>query len=249
MRRALKIVGLVLLLVIAGVAVFLWTQHEPRPEGEPGPRADALAREVEAAVNKSAWDATLAVRWTFADRHHHLWDRKRHWARVRWGDNEALVDLNTQQGVAWRAGQPLQGEARDEAVHEAYAYWVNDAFWLNPLAKLFDPGVVRSIVRDEAAGEQLLVSYTSGGLTPGDAYLWQLGPARRPVSWRMWVSVIPIGGTLSTWEGWQSLATGALVATQHRSAGITLTLSDVEGAASLEQLEPGPDPFTALSPR
>ena len=37
-------------------------------------------------------------------------------------------------------------EDAQKAIDTAYAYWINDSFWLNPLVKLFDDGVERALL-------------------------------------------------------------------------------------------------------
>ncbi|MGE0707967.1 MAG: hypothetical protein AB7N76_14725 [Planctomycetota bacterium] len=235
--------GLALLLpVVLLVALVAW-EAEPRPTGVEGPVAEALAARLEAAVHLPAWRATGAVRWTFAGMHRHLWDRGRGLALVEEGTRRVYLRLADQSGRAFEGGQELEGAARAGALAWAWDAWCNDSFWLNPLAKLRDAGVTR-----EAVGEHgLLIRYASGGVTPGDAYLWVLGPDDLPTRWKMWVSIIPVPGVDATWEGWTTLATGAKVATLHRIGGLLpLELSEVKGAATLAELEPGPDPFAPL---
>lgn len=250
LRRILVPIVAVLLLLAAALAIFVVVLSKPLPRGETGPSADALARSIEAAIHKDAWDRTQAVTWFFGGRNHHLWDRQRMYDRVRFGDVEVLVNLTTQRGLAFRSGAPAFGAQGDKLIKKAYAAWINDSFWLNPLAKLFDDGVTRSrIAKTEppATGDSLLISYASGGLTPGDSYLWLLDANHLPVANAMWVSIIPIKGITFSYEGWITLSTGALISTQHKVAFITLKLTEVAGAATLAELVPGPDPFAALA--
>lgn len=235
-------------LVLTGtLAVTYLVVDQPRPRGRVGPAAEALAARLEAAVDVEAWNETGAVRFVFAGRHHHLWDRRRDFARVRWGDVEALLHAGRPSGRAYRNGRELHGSEARSVLQDAHAHWINDTFWLNPLAKLRDPGVELSLVDLEDGREALLVTYASGGLTPGDAYLWLPGAEDRPSAWRLWVSIIPLGGLEVGWTGWSRLSTGAWVSTRHPTAlGWTLELSEVRGAADLRSLVPGSDPFAPL---
>lgn len=248
-RRLLRALG-VLLIVLVGSVFFAGVAFDaPRPAATPGPEGDRLAERMMAAVNAEAWAKTGAVTWVFAGRNQHLWDRERGLARVRWGDTSVLVDLGKQVGRATRGGHPVEGRAGERLVERAYAAWINDSFWLNPVVKALDEGTSRAVVvptGEDAGREGLLVQYASGGLTPGDAYLWILGPDGTPVAWRMWVSVIPVGGVRASWEGWITLSTGARVSTRHALGPVALELSEVAGAATLSELVQGEDPFAAL---
>ena len=244
MMRAFKILAAILILGLLGLAALGYSLNEPRPEGEPGPEADALARSMEAAVDKEAWDRTGAVRWSFFERHHYVWDRDRNLVELRWGDSRALFRTGDRKGRAWHSGSEQTGGDATEALSAAYAYWINDSFWLNPVVKFFDPGVERSLVKLDDGRDALLISYSSGGVTPGDAYLWIPGDDGRPEAWRMWVQIIPIGGIETSWEGWTELATGAKVSTQHEGWGRMMTfISNVEGAENLEGLGVDPSLF------
>ena len=247
MMRAFQILAAALVLGIVAVVIFAYSASDPRPVGRPGPKADALARAFEAAVDKEAWDRTGAVRWSFFDQHHYVWDRTRGLVEIRWGDSRALFRTDDRTGRVWTDGVEQSAEDAQEALRTAYAYWINDSFWLNPLVKLFDPGVERSLVRLDDGREALLASYTSGGVTPGDAYLWIPGEDGLPVAWRMWVQIIPVGGIEVTWEGWVELATGAKVATQHEGWGRLMTfITGVEGAETLDALGVDPGLFDPL---
>jgi hypothetical protein len=216
---------------------------------EAGTEADQLARRMERAVHKDAWDRTGAVRFIWNHQREHLWDRRRGFDRVRFigNDQEVLLDIGKQDGRAYRNHIELQGPERQELITRAYKAFCNDTFWLNPLAKLFDDGVTRSRTSD-ATGEHLIAEYASGGVTPGDRYDWIVGENDLPRAWRLYVKVIPVRGLEMTWEGWQPLSTGALVATEHQGLGKEgVTLQDVSGASTLQELtsEAG-DPFAPL---
>jgi hypothetical protein len=247
MMRAFKILAAILILGVVALVAAGYSANDPRPEGQPGPEADALARSMEAAVHKGAWDKTGAVRWSFFDQHHYVWDRDRDLVELQWGGSRALFRTGDRTGRVWSRGAEQLGADAEEALRAAYAYWINDSFWLNPVVKFFEPGVERSLVKLDDGRNALLVSYTSGGVTPGDAYLWIPGPDGMPASWRMWVQIIPIGGIETTWEGWVELATGAKVSTQHEGWSRLMTfITNVEGAETLDGLDIEPGLFEPL---
>ena len=221
------------------------------PAGGVGQDADALARAIEGAVNKAAWDQTGAVRFGFRGTRSFVWDRQRSFFYAKAGDTEVWLDLWDQGGTAKQAGQDVDDATRSKLLADAWGWFCNDTFWLNPLAKLFDPGTTRELVLlDPGKPPALKVSYASGGTTPGDAYLWIVDDKNKPVAVRMWVSVLPVKGIEFSWDGWTSLATGAVVATEHRAAGVVEVAIDAPaGAATLQALEPGADRFAALVAR
>lgn len=244
MKRWLIRIATILAVTIAVALIAGWVANEPRPTGTPGPEADALARRIEAAIDKSAWDAVGAVAWKSSHRYDHLWDRRRKLARVRWDDFEVLIDLAEQKGMALRNGVEVEGAEGNRLIEIAHRRWSNDSFWLNPLAKMFDPESERAIVKTENGRDGLLMSYGSGGFAPGDAYLWILGEDDLPRAWKLWVSAFPIGGTEVTWSGWITLANGARISTRHEGL-IWVDIDDVHAAASLSGLE-AYDPFAGL---
>ncbi len=246
-KVALGGLGLVLVLVL-GLVSSCAIMSEPRPTGEPGPEAEALADRMLESVAADMWAKTGAVRWEFPRGHEHLWDRQRNLARVRWGDHEVLVNLSTREGVARTGGEVVEGEEKSELLEKAWALWANDSFWLNPVVKVRDEGTSRELVMTEDGKKALLVTYGAGGVTPGDAYLWLIDDKTgRPTGWKMWVSVIPVGGLEFEWEQWQELDTGAWIAAGHDGI-FDVQLEEITGAATLSELEPGPDPFAEISP-
>lgn len=237
--------GLLVLIVFA-LLIGLWRLNQPLPVGEKGPAAEAMANAFMEAINHQAWEQTGAVAWDFDGRQQHLWDRKRQFARVSWGQTEVLVNLRTQTGLAFREGRPVTGDEAGNLVRRAWAHWANDSFWLNPVSKLFDEGTERSRVVLENGAVGLLVTYRSGGVTPGDSYLWFPGEDGRPNAWQMWVGILPIGGLKATWEDWFQAETGVWLARNHKILGLRLELRDIRCAGSLQELTQGEDPFLGL---
>jgi len=246
MKKALKIIGISIgVLVVAG-GIALWIAHEPRPEGTEGAEADALAERMLDAINYTAWDTTRWVQWTFAERHSFVWDKERHLVQVTWKNNRVLLNPNEISGKTYVNSKEIQDESAKKLVQKAWEYFANDGFWLNAPAKAFDPGTSRSIVERKDGTQGLLITYSSGGVTPGDAYLWVLDEQGLPQKWKMWVSIIPIGGVEASWTDWTTLSTGAKVATNHKLGPVHLTVTNLKAAQSWEELGLTEDPFATL---
>lgn len=238
--------GGVLLVLVLGMVSSCALLSEARPTGEAGAEAEALTDKMLEGVGAAQWIQTGAVRWTFPRGHEHLWDRTRNFARVRWSGNEVLINLGTRKGVARVDGRPVSGTDKSELLEKAWALWANDSYWLNPVVKVRDEGTTRELVTMEGGERGLLVTYGAGGVTPGDAYLWMIdAKTGRPTGWKMWVSIIPLGGMEFDWEQWQQLPTGAWIAAGHDGL-FDVQLEGIEGARTLSELEPGPDPFAEL---
>lgn len=246
--RRLLFSGAILLVlsIVACVGGGLLLSESYPSGGSSGTKADDVAISMMKATNTDAWDKTGAVTWTFGGRSNHLWDRTRNLVRVRKGDVVAWIDIASHRGLATKDGVALTGPERDEAVDEGWAAWANDSFWLNAPNKVFDQGTTRTLHPHEGGQDKLVISYTSGGVTPGDTYMWHVDPRGRPTSWQMWVSIIPIKGISASWEGWVQLSTGAWISTKHSIGPVDIDITDLKGAATLAELEPGPDPFAPL---
>jgi hypothetical protein len=247
MRRILFIVGGLFALIAAALGVLIVVLRHPLPSFAPGPDGDELAKKVAASAGADAWDKLGAIRWTMAGSRHYLWDKRRGFVRFRAGDDEVLLDLVKMEGRAFHGGDEKSGAEKQRLIDKAYQLFCNDSFWLNPLVKLFDAGTSRA--RVEVDGKPaLLISYASGGVTPGDKYLWLLDGNGHPRAWRVWASVLRVvPGVEMTWEDWVDLG-GAQIATSHRALGLRLQpLSNLGSAERPEVLEPGPDPFAGLA--
>ncbi|MDT0607679.1 hypothetical protein [Croceitalea rosinachiae] len=114
-------------------------------------------------------------------------------------------------------------------IKKALKYFNNDSFWLVAPYKVFDKGTERSIVDLEDGSKGLLVTYTSGGDTPGDSYLWILNENGFPNSYKMWVSTIPIGGIEASWDDWVVVESGAFLPKSHEFGPIKLEMGQVKG--------------------
>ena len=249
MKKVLKIIGYILLAIITVAAIAFFKINEKKPVGVKGDKAEALAQKMMQAVNKLAWDSTAIVGWTYRGNRHHIWDKQRNLAQVTWDNHKVLLNLNTLAGKVYDNQEEVRDADKAEKLkQEAYKYFINDAFWLNPIAKMYDAGVERSIVTLSDGTEGLLVSYSLGGLTPGDAYLWRVGKNGIPTSWKLWVKIIPIGGMELSWDNWQTLSTGAKVAASHtgKLTGAVIPLTDIKAAKSLSEMGLMADAFEAI---
>lgn len=228
----------VLLLGCAGV-------EKAITEKDTGPRADSLAKKIMHATGYDAWQQTGVIGWTFAGKNKHIWDRQRQFSRVEWGKYTVIFNHTTMQGKAWKDGTPVEGKELNELIQKAWNSWANDSFWLNPFEKLYDSGTERAYVKTEEGNDALLITYTAGGNTPGDSYLWITDDNGLPILARMWVSIIPIKGIGVSWDNWQTLETGAKTAGLHQLAFFKLKLTDLKAAPTMESFS-DKDPFEEL---
>ena len=253
MKKILKILGITLGIIIVGLLILRMALSESLPEGKKGDEADALAYTMLSAINKTAWDSTGVVQWRFkgSGNHDFLWDRTRNWVQVKWDDNEVYVILDSLKGVAFKNNEQVKGKKADKLVKKAWTYFANDSFWLNAPAKVFDKGTERKLVELENGEKGLLITYTSGGVTPGDSYLWTLDEKGLPKAWKMWVKIIPIGGIFTEWQDWTTLETGAKIAQNHcldlKMGKINVAITNLKAAKNLTAFGFDKDPFAVLN--
>ncbi len=217
------ILGILVTLLIVFVIVYI-TYNEPLPQGKKGDAADAMATKMLTALNYDAYKNTRYIRWSFRGAHHYVWDKDQYKVDVSWDDikvNLNLKQLNTSTVTV--NGNTITTDEASEYIGTALAYFHNDSFWVVAPYKVFDEGVTRSIAKNEAGEEGLLITYTSGGTTPGDSYLWFLDENGRPKGYQMWVDIIPIGGLYASWDNWQTMESGIPLSTLH-----TLLILDIE---------------------
>lgn len=239
--KILKILGIVLLVAMIGIVATCSYISKDLPESTEGPKAEALADQMWSNLNKAAWDSTRYVSWSFRGEHHYKWDKEANLAEISWDDNRVLLNLDKVEGVAFVNGQKIKDE--NSLVQTAWSFWCNDMYWLIAPFKIRDIGTALSKTEDN----KLVVTYESGGVTPGDSYVWMLDENGRPLSYEMHVSIIPIKGVEATWEDWQQLNTGAWVSTEHIISGIgALSLKPLKGGMSLQDIGLEEDIWAAI---
>jgi len=188
--------------------------------GTPSSEADQMALNMMQSLNKAAWDNTKTVSWTFKGDHHYNWDKEKNFVTASWEDFEVGFSTLVTFGWVKKGGVKIEGEEAKSALAKAYDHFNNDSFWLAAPYKIFDPGTERSIVKTRDGRTGLMVTYTSGGTTPGDTYVWILDENYQPTSVKMWVAILPIGGMEITWENYQVLPSNAMIALRHKAFGL-----------------------------
>lgn len=213
-KKILKFIGILLLIFIVLGAVIFFMVNEPKPEGTSGSQADELAYEMLNALNKDAFDTLKSIEFTFRDVHDYVWDLENNSVNVKWDKQEIYLDLNRST------------DSFNLLEYKAYKYFINDTFWLVAPFKVMDDGVMRSTV-DLGKDRGLLLTYTTGGVTPGDSYLWIIDGRGYPKAWKLWTSNVPIGGLKFSWEGWVNM-NEAWFSTLHESAILNLEISNLK---------------------
>ena len=234
MKRFFKRAAYFLLfLFVLGIAAYL-IYNEELPSGEQGPKADIMAEQLMETLKAENFQITRYLEWDFNGIHQYKWDRQLQKAEVNWGDHKVVLDLNDYgQSQVFTEGQLISGNEADDLINKAVAYFNNDSFWLVAPFKVFDRGTERRVVATEAQGEALLVTYTSGGSTPGDSYLWLFDEQGFPVAFKMWVSIIPIGGLEAGWKQWKITESDTYLPTGHKIGPFNLKLNQVKAYGTI----------------
>ncbi|MBS9463408.1 hypothetical protein KIM67_13405 [Flagellimonas sp. 389] len=227
MKRVLKIV----VILILGLVIFLWIKHEPLPEGSEPQQADKLATKMLNALNYEKYKDTRFLEWSFQNgANRYKWDKENGTVEVNWDDYNVKLDLvNHASSTAEKSGTRLSHKENDKITSKALKLFNNDSFWLVAPYKVFDKGTTRSIVTLEDGNKGLMVTYSKGGTTPGDSYVWTLNNDGFPVSFKMWVKIIPLGGLEATWDDWQVMESGAFLPKSHKLGPFVLDLGDTKG--------------------
>ena len=220
-KKILKIcVGIIVFLTLPSLLFFgyIYFKHnEDLPIVTPTAAADEVAVKMLEALNFEAYENTNYIEWTFANRHHYKWQKNEDFCVVYWKDVQVDLLINTPElSTVIVDKDTLNTEVSIEYIDKAVDYFNNDSFWLVAPYKVFDPGTTRSLIPLENNKQGLLISYASGGSTPGDSYMWLLDGDYKPTAFKMWVSILPIDGLEASWSNWVITESGAQLPTFHQ---------------------------------
>ena len=234
LKKALKIIGGVIVfftlptLLLFGFIYFKY--NEELPTGQQGPKAELLANKMLKSLDESAYLNTDYIEWTFKGRQKYKWYKSDNTCEVYWKDFTVILDLeNRNNSKVFVLEQEYNGVEKQDYITKAENYFNNDSFWLVAPYKVLDEGTERRIVITEDHKEALLVTYKSGGTTPGDSYLWHFDDEGKPKSFQMWVDILPIKGLEATWGNWTTTESGAQLPTFHKLLILGIEITDIKG--------------------
>jgi hypothetical protein len=222
MRKFFKIIGVLVVLLVVTFLVIFFSKNEALPTGEKGEKVEELAQKMLSAINHEAFENAELLEWSFRGTNSYKWYKQEGKVEVSWNENKVILNTNSpEQSEVYVKGEKV---TNNELINKAQAYFNNDSFWLIAPHKIMDNGVERSIVKVNDK-DALMVTYTSGGTTPGDSYLWMLNENYFPTSYKMWTNIIPIGGVEATWSDWKDTEAGFKLPTKHTANLFDLSIN------------------------
>jgi hypothetical protein len=223
LKTLLYIIGL---LLIAGIVIKIIFTEEI-PQGTNPKEADAMALRMLDAINYHEFYKSEEITWTFRNKNTYRWNVRENMVEVSWDDYRVeLFTIEPNSSTAYKNDTRLSGTAKSDAMDYAIKNFNNDSFWVAAPFKVFDRGTTRKIVEEDGE-KKLLVTYESGGSTPGDVYLWTLDEEYRPVSFKMWVSNIPLDGIEAQWSDWEMTAGGFPLSRKRSIYNIPIPVTDL----------------------
>ncbi len=219
---------LLVLAILYGAYVYI-RYDEDLPQGELTAQADQLADSMLEALNYEAYQNTSVLKWTYRNGNRYTWDRRKAQCDVLWKEYKVQLELNNpESSKVYIHNFQVYDEQADELIEKALALFNNDSFWLVAPYKVYDSGTERRLVNYNGK-PALLVTYNTGGNSPGDSYLWLLEESGKPYAFKMWVSALPVGGLEASWDDWIQVQSGAFLPQSHKLLFLNLRLGDVQG--------------------
>jgi hypothetical protein len=233
-KKTFKIItGVIVFLTLPSILFFgiiFFKYNEDLPVGVQGPEADNLAYKMLDALDYEAYKNTNYIEWTFKNNHHYKWKKSSNTCSVFWEHHKVDLNLhNSALNKAYIHGFKVEGDIGDDLIKKAISYFDNDSFWLVAPYKVFDSGTERRLVTLKNGSKGLLVTFTKGGTTPGDSYLWMLNEKGIPESFKMWTSILPIQGLESSWSNWTMTESGAKLPTFHNILFFGVEITNIKG--------------------
>ncbi|WP_343765077.1 hypothetical protein [Gangjinia marincola] len=219
--------GILLAFIVIGGIIYV-IKNEALPKGSSSTEADQLAQKMLTALNYDAYKDTRYLKWTFRKRDY-VWDRENNLVDIKWDNTVVnLRILIPELSNVFINGEIPSAKDKTEAIENAISRFNNDSFWLIAPYKVMDPGTIRSLVTLNESTQGLKVTYSTGGTTPGDSYVWVLDENYIPQYYKMWVDIIPVGGLKATWINFEEMESGARIAQKREIEGLMeIPLSNV----------------------
>ena len=231
-KIVLKSLLLFILVLGLSLAGLYFSYNTALPQGKQGIEADHLAKKMLDAMNYDAYKELNYIAWTFSSRgkgRSYKWYKNQGRCEVLWDSISVNLNIKALKKSLVKVNDSIYtGEMKDDFIRAAEAKFNNDSFWLVAPYKLFDPGVERRLVKQDNGENALLITYKSGGTTPGDSYLWLLDDNYQPKAFQMWVSILPIGGLEASWEQWEKTAKGAFFPRLHQLSVLDLEITGLK---------------------
>jgi hypothetical protein len=220
LKKALAAIGI---LILIGMGLIMY-YSDASPKVIPTQSADEIATKMLDALNVKAWDTMKIITWKSKIGVKYTWNKKANTAILEWDEIKVDMELDKVEGKVYKGGKLVEDRSM---VDKAWGYWCNDSFWMFAHYKVFDKGTTRTLVPVDPGKIGLMISYESGGVTPGDKYLWILNDKYIPDGYKMWVKIIPVGGTYASWENWTTLKNGVMVAPKHKMKVMEFEFTDI----------------------